>query len=221
MYRNQPRNRHGNNGQTVKRVVIFGILAFIFLVNPTPALSQAIPCIQNEQCPAEHICNVDTVELADQPCERDDQCQDVFGEGGVNPDEVPDVLAGRPEDAREIICDQGMCKVRTGICQTLDAPPPKEDESKVLAGVSGIGDLDPINTEPEIALGRIIKSGLGIIGIVALLVILYAGTKWMLARGESKMVQEAQDTILWAVIGLAVIFGSYAITDFVIKNVQP
>ena len=50
---------------------------------------------------------------------------------------------------------------------------------------------------------------------------LYAGIKWMLARGDAKMVESAQDTILWAVIGLAVIFGSYAITDFVIKNIQP
>jgi len=221
MYCNQRRNRRANNGWAFKHITAFSIFAFIFLVNPTPTLSQAIPCIQDDQCPAEHRCNVDLVDLPDQPCERDDQCQDVFAEGGVNPDEVPDVLAGRGEDVREIICDQGMCKVRTGICQTIDAPPPKEDESKVLAGVSGIGDLDPINTEPEIALGRIIKSGLGIIGIVALLVILYAGAKWMMARGDAKMVESAQDTMLWAVIGLAVIFGSYAITDFVIKNVQP
>lgn len=204
-----------------KYIAVYGLLVLILFLKPVPAMTQAVPCLNNDQCPAEHICIVDKVDLPDQPCERDDQCQDVFGEGGVNPDEGPDVLAGRPEGTREIICDQSMCKVRTGICQTLDAPPPKKDEPKVLAGVSGIGDLDPINTEPEIALGRVIKSGLGIIGIVALLMILYAGAKWMMARGEAKMVEEAQDTILWAVIGLAVIFGSYAITDFVIKNVQP
>ena len=153
---NQPKNLHGNNGLALKHVAAFGIFAFIFFVNPTLALSQAVPCIQDDQCPAEHRCNVDLVDLPDQPCERDDQCQDVFAEGGVNPDEVPDVLAGRPEDAREIICDQGMCKVQTGICQKLDAAPPKKDEPKVLAGVSGIGDLDPVNAKPEILLGRII-----------------------------------------------------------------
>ncbi len=221
MYCNQPKNRPGSKSKTPAYLAVYGLLALMFFSKPVPVMTQAVPCIADDQCPAEHRCNVDLVDLPDQPCERDDQCQDVFAEGGVNPDEVPDVLAGRGEDVREIICDQGMCKVRTGICQTMDASPPKEDESKVLAGVSGIGDLDPINTEPEIALGRIIKSGLGIIGIVALLVILYAGAKWMMARGDAKMVESAQDTMLWAVIGLAVIFGSYAITDFVIKNVQP
>lgn len=100
---------------------------------------------------------------------------------------------------------------------------PNAQNDKKSAGVQGIDDLDPIKTTPEKFIGRMIKGALGIVGTVALVMIVYAGITWMLAgvRGEAKEIQKAQDTILWAVIGLAVIFSSYAIVQFIINNVTP
>lgn len=95
--------------------------------------------------------------------------------------------------------------------------------AKVTSSVVGIEELDPIKTTPEKLIGRMIKGVLGVVGTIALVMIIYAGITWMLAgvRGEAKEIEKAQDTILWAVIGLAVIFSSYAIVQFIINNVTP
>ncbi len=66
-------------------------------------------------------------------------------------------------------------------------------------------------------IGAIIKGVLGLTGTLALAVFVYGGFQWLLARGESGEVKKGLDTMLWAGIGLAVIFGSYAILDRVFK----
>ena len=86
--------------------------------------------------------------------------------------------------------------------------------------LSGVAELDPIKARggPAELIGRVIKGILGITGSMALVVVVYSGFRWMLARGKSEILKEAQDTILWAMIGLAVIFASYAFVDFIIVN---
>ena len=83
-----------------------------------------------------------------------------------------------------------------------------------------IKKLDPIKTTPQVLIGRVIKAALGISGSIALVIIIYSGVMWMLARGKADLASKSKDTIIWAVFGLAVIFASYAIADFVIKAVQ-
>ena len=124
-------------------------------------------------------------------------------------------------------CLESICTTTEQInerVEELSAPQnPNAQKDKKSAGVQGIADLDPIKTTPQKFIGRMLKGALGIVGTIALVMIIYAGIKWMLAgvRGGAKEVQQAQDTILWAVIGLAVIFSSYAIVQFIINNVTP
>lgn len=68
----------------------------------------------------------------------------------------------------------------------------------------------------QATVGNIIKGGLGLLGIVFIVLIVYAGYVLMTARGEEKKVTEAKDTITSAIIGLAITLGAYAITDFVV-----
>ena len=70
----------------------------------------------------------------------------------------------------------------------------------------------------ENTVGAIIKSGLGLLGIVFIALIVYAGYLWMTARGEDKQVSKAKETITSAIIGLAITLGAYAITDFVVDS---
>ena len=65
--------------------------------------------------------------------------------------------------------------------------------------------------------GNIINVALGIVGLLLLILIVYAGFQWMIARGDSKAVESAKNTIINAVIGLAIILASYAITYFVVN----
>jgi hypothetical protein len=70
---------------------------------------------------------------------------------------------------------------------------------------------------PEIV-GRIINILLGFIGIVLLLIVLYAGFQWMTAGGDSKKVEEAKQRISNAVVGLIILVAAFAISNFVLGS---
>lgn len=93
----------------------------------------------------------------------------------------------------------------------------------VTTSVVGIEELDPIKATPEEFIGRALKGMLGFVGTIALIMIVYAGVTWMLAgvRGSANDIKKAQDTMFWAVVGLAVIFSSYAIVHFIVHNIAP
>ena len=57
---------------------------------------------------------------------------------------------------------------------------------------------------------------LGISGSVALLMFFYGGWNWIFAQGRTEYIQTGKDTMKHAIIGLAIIFGAYAIVNFVI-----
>ncbi|MEK7649105.1 MAG: hypothetical protein AAB400_04320 [Patescibacteria group bacterium] len=69
----------------------------------------------------------------------------------------------------------------------------------------------------RVIVGMILKGVLGLTGTIALIVFIYGGFQWLLARGESGEVKKGLDTMLWAGVGLIVIFGSYAILQRVFE----
>ena len=66
--------------------------------------------------------------------------------------------------------------------------------------------------------GRIIQVFLGILGVVALVLIIYAGWLWMTAGGDDEKVTQAKKIMAQAVIGLAIILCSFAITSYVVSQ---
>ena len=67
---------------------------------------------------------------------------------------------------------------------------------------------------PEIV-GSVIKIVLGIVGVVALILFITAGFIWMSAQGNTDKIKKAQDIMIWAAIGLLIIFASYALLSLV------
>ncbi|MBU0636943.1 hypothetical protein KKH16_01905 [Patescibacteria group bacterium] len=53
------------------------------------------------------------------------------------------------------------------------------------------------------------------LGVVFLILIIYAGFTWMTAGGDEEKINKAKDTIQRAIIGLIIILCSYAITIFI------
>lgn len=70
-----------------------------------------------------------------------------------------------------------------------------------------------------ILIGRIIRTLLGLLGIIFLVLMVYAGFLWMTARGDDDQVSKSKDIIKQAVIGLIIIFLAYALTGFIINAV--
>lgn len=87
-----------------------------------------------------------------------------------------------------------------------------------LSATAGAAGLKTNKSLPQLV-GQIVGAGLSLLGIIFLGLMLYGGFRWMTARGDTKMVSEAKDTITNAVIGIAIVVSAYAITDFVIKAV--
>lgn len=61
---------------------------------------------------------------------------------------------------------------------------------------------------------------LGIIALVAVLMIVIGGFKYVISRGDAKAVESATKTITWAVIGLVVAVLAYAIVSIVSNTIN-
>lgn len=70
---------------------------------------------------------------------------------------------------------------------------------------------------PDI-LGSIINVVLGFLGVVFLVLLLYAGFLWMTAQGEEKTVEKAKGIIKQAIIGLIIVVAAFAISNFVLGS---
>ncbi|MFA5124885.1 MAG: hypothetical protein WC473_03660 [Patescibacteria group bacterium] len=68
--------------------------------------------------------------------------------------------------------------------------------------------------------GGVVQAVLGILGTLLVLLLIYAGFIWMTAQGNEKKVDEAKKMIYNAVIGLAIVAGAWAITSFVLDQLQ-
>lgn len=78
---------------------------------------------------------------------------------------------------------------------------------------TGLGTKDVRAT-----IAQIIKVAMGLLGIVAVVIILIGGFTWMTAGGNEDKVGEAKKWIFSGVIGLALILSAYALAQFIITN---
>lgn len=72
---------------------------------------------------------------------------------------------------------------------------------------------------PEI-IGRLVGSALTLVGLIFFILVVYAGIRWMLARGNEEETKGALRTIVAATIGLIITFSAYAITNFVLTSIN-
>ncbi|MCX6793326.1 MAG: pilin [Candidatus Falkowbacteria bacterium] len=80
---------------------------------------------------------------------------------------------------------------------------------------TGLGQRDPRDI-----VARVIRIILGFLGIVAVIIILLGGFKWMTAAGNEDKVAEARKLIISGVIGLVIIMAAFGIAQFVINGLM-
>jgi type IV secretory pathway VirB2 component (pilin) len=91
------------------------------------------------------------------------------------------------------------------------------DDLTSIGEASGLDSAGGGEGLPDMV-GRIIKVVLGLLGVVLVVIIVYAGFLWMTAGGDEKKVKDAKAWMTNAIIGLVIIVAAYAITDFVINK---
>lgn len=79
------------------------------------------------------------------------------------------------------------------------------------AGVEQDSDLSSI-------VGTIINAALSLVGIIFLVLMVYAGYMWMTAAGDEEKTGKAKKIITASIIGVILVVGAYAITVFVTER---
>jgi hypothetical protein len=77
----------------------------------------------------------------------------------------------------------------------------------------GLGD-----TDPRTIVVKIIQLALSCLGIIAVVIILIGGFKWMTAAGNEEQVEEAKKILVAGVIGLVIIIAAWGLAVFVINQ---
>lgn len=76
---------------------------------------------------------------------------------------------------------------------------------------------DGSEADAKVKVGNILNVVYGLIGVVAVVFVIIGGFKYMTSQGEPGRVQQAKNTILYALIGLIITVSAFAITAFILQ----
>ena len=65
-------------------------------------------------------------------------------------------------------------------------------------------------------IGKILNVALGLIGLLAVIMMIYGGFMYMTSAGDANKVTKAKNTIIYGVVGLVIAVLSFAIVTFVL-----
>ena len=93
------------------------------------------------------------------------------------------------------------------------------DNSGINTLATGAG-YDLTNTQPEEYIGKILLFVFAFIGLIFMMLVIYAGIQWMTAQGNTSQVSKAKDTLVKAIVGLVIIMAAYGITFLIVNTFQ-
>lgn len=84
--------------------------------------------------------------------------------------------------------------------------------ASAVASSAGQGWLVP-NPDFRVVFGNVIKAMLGIVGSIAFAMIVYGGFLYLTSAGAPETITKAKNIVVWAALGLFIIFAAYAIVS--------
>lgn len=104
-------------------------------------------------------------------------------------------------------------------CFANDALPdvwgPTEKNSEYYIETTGLEKNDP-----RLIVSKIISIAISFLGLIAVIIVLIGGFKWMTAGGNEDQVAEAKKWMYSGIIGLLIILASYGIAYFVLNQIM-
>jgi len=94
-----------------------------------------------------------------------------------------------------------------------------QEQKQYIIDNSGLPADTNVN-DPRLLIAEIIRIVLGFLGILAVIIVFYAGFKWMTSGGNEDQVSDAKKMLVAGLIGLVIILFSYAIANFVITQIS-
>lgn len=114
-----------------------------------------------------------------------------------------------------------MLQIITGICTAVTLFAGKAMALTVQEGAEA-ARADGMPAElvgPEGVFTRFSNLALYVIGAISVLMLVWGGLRYILSGGDSKKITDAKNTVLYAIIGLAIAFLAYAIINFVLDAI--
>ncbi len=74
-----------------------------------------------------------------------------------------------------------------------------------------------VSANPSQIIGLIIKSALGVIGGLALVMMVWGGFQWLTSAGNPDKVKKGSSTMIWAIVGLVLALGSYVLVSTILN----
>ncbi|HCB55518.1 MAG: hypothetical protein UU08_C0007G0016 [Candidatus Uhrbacteria bacterium GW2011_GWE2_40_58] len=106
----------------------------------------------------------------------------------------------------------------TGFCVAL----PTFAQTEMQSQMETFGEIAGFTTSVDITviIARLIRTAISLLGIVAVVFVVYAGFLWMTAGGDKERVTKARGMIINALIGLVIVLSAFTITQFVLRSLE-
>ncbi len=116
---------------------------------------------------------------------------------------------------------KSILQVITGICATMTLCAGKAMAISVRDGAEA-ARADGMPAEligPSGVFTKFSNIALYVIGALAVFMLMWGGLRYITSGGDSKKITDAKNTVLYAIIGLLIVFLSYAIINFVLNAI--
>ena len=87
-------------------------------------------------------------------------------------------------------------------------------------GLQPVAKTGLSGTDIRVIIAQIIRAVLGLLGIIALGIVIYGGWMYMTAAGNEDKVATAKKILVNGLIGLVIILSSFAIVQFVLNKTE-
>jgi heme/copper-type cytochrome/quinol oxidase subunit 2 len=75
-------------------------------------------------------------------------------------------------------------------------------------------------TDMASIVAMVINIILGLVGILFVVLFIYGGLRWMTSGGNEKQIESAKKILIYAVIGIVIVAGAYAISYFITSAIE-
>lgn len=101
----------------------------------------------------------------------------------------------------------------------------QSSQSAACTGIGGEwknGECEVSGEEANVAgvVKTIADALLGIIGAVAVIMLIIGGFRYVVSAGDSSALESAKNTIIYAIVGIVVAFMAYAAVRFIVTQLQ-
>ena len=97
--------------------------------------------------------------------------------------------------------------------------PALQESGALLNATTDTAGVAGATLRPGGLVAHLIQIALGLIGIVFIILVLYAGYLWGTAQGNEEQVTQARKMLRESIIGVIIVMGAYFVTAFVVMRI--